>query len=104
MKNSKIIFTAFLNSLGVTAYITFVSMIIRNGEKLFGKMENFLGPVVFLLLFVLSATITGTLILGRPILWYLEGKKSEAVKLLFYTIGWLLAATLLALFAQILRK
>ena len=49
-----------------------------------------------LMLFVFSAAFTGTLVLGRPIVWYLNGKKREALSLLFYTLGVFLAITLIA--------
>ncbi len=54
-------------------------------------------PIFMLMLFVFSATITGTLMLGRPILWYVEGKKKEAVQLFGYTIGFFFALLALAL-------
>jgi hypothetical protein len=95
MKNSKLIMIGFLNAFGVAAYIVIVSFILRNAEKIFGKMDNFFSPVAFLLLFVLSAAITGTLTLGRPIWLYLENCKTEAVKLFFYTLGWLFVFTFL---------
>lgn len=97
MRNSKLILLSFLNSLGVTAYISVVTLAMRNGEKIFGKVENnFLGPIAFLLLFVLSAAITGFLVIGRPVLLYLESRKPEAVKLFLYTIGWLFVLTVAA--------
>lgn len=90
MKNSKLIFYSFVNSLGVLAYVIAVALIMQNGGKVFGKTNNLLGSIVFLLLFVISATIVGTLVLGRPILLYLDGLKKEAVKLFSFTVGWLL--------------
>jgi hypothetical protein len=35
--------------------------------RIFGEMENTLGPVAFLLLFVVSPCVTGLLVLGRPV-------------------------------------
>jgi len=101
MKNSKLVIIGLLNAFGVAAYIVGVSLIIRNGEKIFGKMDNFLGPIAFLLLFVLSAAITGALTLGRPIMLYIRGSKTEAIKLFFYTVGWLFIITLIVFIAQI---
>lgn len=94
MPNSKLIKYALLNSVGVFIYVTSVATIMQNGEKIFGERENFFGPIAFLMLFVLSATVCGALVLGRPILFYLDGLKKEAVKLFGYTIGWLLAITI----------
>ena len=101
MKNQKLIFISFLNAIGVAVYTTGVSFILRNGEKIFGKMDNFLGPVAFLLLFVLSAAITGILVFGRPVLLYFENRKTEAITMFFYTIGWLFLMTLVVLIMQI---
>lgn len=103
MKNSKLIMSGFLNALGIFAYIVGISFIMRNGDKIFGRMNNFLAPAAFLLLFVLSAAITGALALGRPVVLYFENFKREAVKLFFYTTGWLLAITII-IFAILLFK
>jgi len=46
------------------------------------------------MLFVVSATIVGTLVLGRPILLYLGGKRNEAPRFFGWTVGWLAALTL----------
>jgi SNF family Na+-dependent transporter len=102
MKNSNLVLTSFLNSLGITIYISGVSLLMIYGEQIFGKMDNFLGPVAFLLLFVVSAAITGALAVGKPVILYLNKQKKEAVKLFFYTIGWLALLTLIALIIQIL--
>ncbi len=82
-------FTALINALLTAVYVAIVALVMQNGERIFGKMDNILGPVAFLLLFVLSAAITGSLVLGKPILMHLENRKAEAVKLFFYTIVWL---------------
>ncbi len=102
MKNRKLIFISFLNAFGVAIYVAGVSFVIQNGEKIFGKMDNSLGPVAFLMLFVLSAIITGALVLGRPVILYLENRKADAIKLFFYTTGWLFVMTSGAIAAQIL--
>jgi len=60
---------------------------MNNAEKIFGAKNNYLTAIIILLLFILSALVTASLVLGRPVLYYLDGKKNEAIKLLFYTIG-----------------
>ncbi|MFA7654016.1 MAG: hypothetical protein WCX97_03175 [Candidatus Magasanikbacteria bacterium] len=97
MTNSKLIFWGFVHAMGVDLYITIVAIIIRYGEQIFGKMNNLFGPMAFLMLFVLSAAITSALVLGRPILLYMEGKKIEAIKLFGYILGWLFILTTLTL-------
>jgi len=80
----------------VIGYIVLVAWIMNLAPILFGRISGIWGPVAFLLLFVLSAAITGALVLGKPILLYLEGAKQEAVKLFIYTIGFLAGALILA--------
>ena len=86
MKNSIIFKLAALNATGVAVYVFFVSLFINNAEKVFGPTDdNLIAPVVFLLLFVCSALVTSGLILGRPIMMYLDGTKKDGVKLLIAT-------------------
>ena len=105
MKNSKLIMAATLDSLGVVVYIFLVSLIMNNGEKIFGSMANSaIAPVAFLLLFVFSALVTGGLILGRPIILYLDGQKKEGLKLLFYTGASLLVILVLIFLGLVLTR
>jgi hypothetical protein len=53
------------------------------------------------MLFVLSATIVGSLVLGRPILLHLEGKKNEALRFFGYTVGWLAILTVIIFLARL---
>jgi hypothetical protein len=41
------------------------------------------------LLFVISAAISGALILGKPSLLYMEGKRRDALEFFAFTLGWL---------------
>lgn len=86
MKNKTLFKIATLNSLGVLVYIFLVSLFMNNGSKLFGQVDNeLIAPIIFLLLFIFSALLTGFLILGKPIMLYIDGQKKEGIKLLFYT-------------------
>lgn len=60
-----------------------------NASRWFGEKDDFLAPVFALLLFVISATVTGLLVLGRPLALYLGGAKKEAFAFLSATLGWL---------------
>jgi len=86
MNNSYLVKRALGDVLGTALYVFLVSQIMINGDRLFGEMENnSFAPMLFLLLFLFSALVTGYLVLGKPIMMYLDGQKKEAVKLLFYT-------------------
>ncbi|MGC9603366.1 MAG: hypothetical protein ABSF47_02755 [Minisyncoccia bacterium] len=87
MKKSKLITHSIRSALGVALYTAIVAFILFNGQMLFGKFENFWGPFVVLLLFVVSAAVIGALILGMPILMYFEGDKLGGVKLFAYSVG-----------------
>ena len=73
-----------LHALGhailVLLYTSGVAWILFNAQRLFGKVTSFWGPLALLMLFVVSATIVGTLVLGRPILLYLDGRKDAALR------------------------
>lgn len=97
MENKKLVKYSLIHSLGVFAYISLVSWVMQNGERLFGKANNVFGGVAVLLLFVVSATVVGLLVLGKPALLYLDGKKTEALKMFFYTLGWLASITIIIL-------
>jgi hypothetical protein len=93
----KLIQRSFWNALGTVAYVAVVATLMSNGEKIFGQMSDILGPLIVLTLFVLSAAVTSSLVLGKPILMYLNNQKSEAVRLFIYTLGWLALAIIILL-------
>ena len=94
MKNSKLISWSLINAVLTALYVALIAWLMYNGGTYFGKAESFIMPLALLLLFVVSAAITGLLVFGRPIYLYLGGAKSEAIKLLFYTIGFLAFITI----------
>ena len=105
MKDKKLIIRALLSALGVATYVFLVSFALNNASRIFGQEDNKLfAPVFFLLLFVLSALITGSLILAKPVMLFIEGAKKEAIKLLFYTGAGLFLFLLLAGFIMYLLK
>lgn len=103
MKNTILKF-AGLHALGTALYITLVASFMFYASRIFpSKKEDIaLIPIAMLLLLVLSASVTGSLVFGRPVLWYLDGKKKEAVSLLMATLGFLFLITIFALLMMIL--
>jgi hypothetical protein len=101
MKN--IIKTALANSLATTAYVSGVaSFLFYAGQAKLGRNNIVLIPIIMLLLLVLSASICGFLIFGRPILLYFDGKKKQALSLLGYTLGFLFLIVLAAIFSLVI--
>lgn len=89
MKPSNYLFKSFLHAGGVFAYVAGIVWLMSNGARIFGAEDNFAMPILMLLLFVISASITGALVLGKPILLYINGMKREALTFFFATLGWL---------------
>ena|SRR3989304_7481821 len=86
MTKSKLILWSFVHSAGTFIYIILVSLVMINGGKIFGQADNLWGGIIILMLFVFSALIVGLLMLGRPIIFYLNGLKKEGIQLLIYTM------------------
>jgi len=89
----------FFLALGEVIYIGLVAFLMSNAELFFGNTpdQSILAPVVFLLLFVISAAVSGALIFGKPALLFLEGKKKEALVLFGLTLFWLFIFFILTL-------
>ncbi len=90
MKKSEYLLKSLINALGVLVYVSIVAWLLFNGEHIFDDKPSFLIPVFMLLLFIISASITGLLVLGKPVHLYLSGLKKEAFTLLFTTLAWLI--------------
>lgn len=92
------------NALGATIYITVVALLLQNASKWFGnKPDTIMAPIAFLMVFVLSATIVGALVIGKPVIMYLNDRKPEAIKLFLYTVGWMALATVIVFLANFIR-
>ncbi len=104
MKNSKLLLLALLNSLGASVYIAAVVLLMTNAQKFFGQANNFLGSAAILLLFVISATIVGLLVLGRPGHLYFNGFKRDGIILLLYTVVFLFVITVIVFLTLVLLR
>ncbi len=104
MDNKKLVLLSASHSLGVLAYVSLVVTFMNNAQRLFGNDHPPMTGIVALLVFILSALITSSLVLGKPIMLYLDGKKAEAVKMVFYTGASLFVLLLLAMGGLLLLK
>lgn len=104
MKNSKLLIRGAIHSLLVAVYVFLVAIFMINVSSIFPKAEdNFLAPLFMILLFVLSAFVTGSLVLAKPIMLYLDGHKKDSIKLLFFT-GLALFGYLLVVFLFLMLR
>jgi hypothetical protein len=104
MTKKSILRYALAEVLTAVLYVLFVSLFMTQAEKIFGPEDTMLSPVVFLLLLVLSVAMMGMTIFGRSIMWYLDGQKKEAVKLLFYKLAYLFVFMVLAMIALAISR
>lgn len=86
MKNSTLAKWGALYASGVAVYIFLVALFMNNANTWFGEEDkSIVSPIAFLLLFLFSALVTSSLVLGKPIMLYLDGQKKEGVKQLLFT-------------------
>ncbi len=99
--------TALVLALGEVGYIFLVALFFRTMEKYFSDQPDPPAPfgmVILLTLFVTSAAVSGALILGKPLLMYLDGKKRESVELFAFTLGWLVSFLIIFIASPIFLK
>ena len=82
-------FTAFLQATGLVIYLVLISLFFNSMERSFtGPSTQFYAPIIMLLLFVISAVISGLLILGRAGFLFWEKRYKESFTLIGWTVGW----------------
>ena len=91
----------FLHALASAAYVTVIVAFMTNAEKILGPKQEYLGGVLFLLVFVISAAAMAMLVFGRPVMWYMDGAKREAVSLAITIVGFLIATALIVFFVLV---
>lgn len=84
----QILTQAAAHATGAAVYILSVATFITNADRLVDSQPpQILGIAGFLTLFVISAAVMGLLIFARPLMWFINGQKKEAILLAFSTIG-----------------
>ena len=93
---------AAISALATAIYVVVVASFLFYAPKVFGPAHTVLVPITMLLLFVFSAALTGLLIFVQPALWYLDGRKKEALSLLTLTLGIFFILTLVSVLVLVL--
>ncbi len=76
----------FLQALGVVIYCALVSGFFQLGNRFFPNQSDFLISILILILLVLSAAITGTIVFGYSAYLILNQKIKEALFIFCYTL------------------
>jgi hypothetical protein len=96
VSSKRIVLVGLAQAVGTALYVGFVVLLMRALDSRLGPVDGqpqgntYLLAVSFLLLFVVSACITGGLVLGYPAVLALRQRVRDAVLLLGATLGWLL--------------
>jgi hypothetical protein len=99
MNKNNLLARAFLDALGVAVYAVGFAYFVNNAQQWFGpEPGGWLGFAMMIMIFIISACVTGSLVLLKPILLYLEGHKKEAVQLFAYTLLFLIVIVLIISF------
>jgi len=97
MKKS-FLFIGFLESLGIVLYCVFISGFFMIMEKYLSTPPQFMGMAVMLVILVLSAAITGSMVFGYPVYLILkENKVKEGLQVLGYFALFLLGIIIISL-------
>ena len=73
---------------GVAIYCSFIGLIFWRGDKWLGN-PGYAGPVMILLLFVVSALICALIVFYKPYNLFFNDKKRQAINLVLSTTTWL---------------
>lgn len=85
---------AFINALLMALYILALTAFMHYVPNTVDKSGSFLVPALALMLLVFSVAFSGVTVFGRPLLWYLDGRKKDAVYLIVCTLVVLLVIIL----------
>lgn len=88
MKKLSLEFLGFVQGTSLIVYLLIVSAVMERLATRFGNNQSFVGPVVYLLFFIISAVISATIVLGQSGILFWEKKFKESFKLLAWTVFW----------------
>lgn len=91
LKHLSLPFFGFLQATGLFVYVLLIALLMSNINKIFVPNTlntGILEPIAVLMLFIISATITGSLVLARAGFLFWEKRYKEAIFLTLWTLGW----------------
>jgi hypothetical protein len=87
-----------INAFSASAYIFIVvSVMTLITQPLRNKPDTFFAPVMVLFVLTLSVAVMAYLFFYQPLLYFIEGKKKEAVELSVKTVGIFAVFTIIVL-------
>ena len=92
----------YINALLASLYITVVATIMFNAEKIFGKVDTFVIPILVISLFTFSAAIMGYLFFFVPLQLYIDKQTKQAVHFFLKTLVSFAVVTLVIVISSLL--
>jgi hypothetical protein len=83
-------FIGFLQATGLTVYVSFVVFLMQSMSTRGAPTNPMFQGISILLLFVLSAMVSASIMLGYPAWLYGGSKTKQALAIVGWSIGWLL--------------
>ena len=68
-----------VQALWIVIYCSLISVVMFNGNKIFGKVDTFITPIAMLTMLSTSVLVCGLLVFYKPYLLFFKGKKKEAI-------------------------
>ncbi|HZS42961.1 MAG TPA: hypothetical protein VFA52_01955 [Candidatus Paceibacterota bacterium] len=90
---------------GIILYVSFFASVIQMFSQ--SPLKNvelgpFLAIIIFLLAFIVSAVICGSIFLAYPLTLFFDNKKKEAYRIVVWSLGWLIFFFLIVLIIVLL--
>jgi|GEM_PF-919422 hypothetical protein len=84
-----------MQALGIALYVSAFASVPTFAER-FALLRDFdpglpFGPILFLLAFIISATICSSLMFGYPLFLLVRGEREKAFRIVLWSIAWLAA-------------
>ncbi len=101
MSKKRILILGLIQALGTALYVTLVAFVLNNlpfseDPDPQTSLQTIMQILVVLLLFIASASITGCLVFGYPVILALRQRVKEAVFLVAATVSWIVLLMLIA--------
>lgn len=101
MKHISLFFRGLIQAVIAVVYIVIVVIVMNQSHNLFASNPEIISGVLMLLLFVVSVAVMALAVFGVPVMWYIDGKKKDAIELVLYTVGEMACVLIIAFIISI---
>lgn len=84
-----------IQAAGITLYVSAFGISLKYIQQWLAdhhaQQHPVLSIILFLLTFIVSALICGSIVFTKPLLLFFDGKRTEALKIVLWTLLWLIS-------------